>query len=299
MEGKRVSSDIKGPFVTIAMPFYNSEKYLEFAIKSVINQSYSNWELLLMDDGGTDNSRNIAEKYSCVDKRIRILSDGYNRGLVYRLNQSVSEAKGDYYARMDDDDIMVYSRIEKQVQFLENRKDVDVVGSDIYVIDTANKVFGKYQISNRTPRSVADIISSGGFVHPTVMGRTTWFKDNPYDARMLREEDQALWMMTVDKSSFHSMPEPLLFYRAIGMPVSKKSLKGLIGKANLCYYVLAKYHHKKRLAVKSFVVFLLKTMIYSIIGLLNLSDTLVRRRYKSMSDSERAHAKELICKSIK
>ena len=96
-------------FVTIAIPFYNSECFLADAIQSVVNQTYINWELLLMDDNGTDGSRKIAEKFAAKDKRIRLVSDNENHGLPSRLNESVELAKGEIYVRMDDDDIMVAS----------------------------------------------------------------------------------------------------------------------------------------------------------------------------------------------
>ena len=102
--------------VTIGLPFYNDRLTLELAIKSIFAQTYKNWELILVDDGSTDGSLNIAKKIT--DKRVRIISDEKNKGLIFRLNQIASLAKGKYLARMDADDLMQPTRIEKQVEFL-------------------------------------------------------------------------------------------------------------------------------------------------------------------------------------
>ena len=80
--------------VTIAIPIYNAESYLSFAIQSVVNQTYKNWELLLMEDGSTDSSVEIARLYAEKDERIRVIEDGVNRGLIYRLNESIKMANG-------------------------------------------------------------------------------------------------------------------------------------------------------------------------------------------------------------
>ena len=89
------------PLVTIAIPIYNAEKFLQYAVQSVLNQTYTNWELLLMEDGSTDSTLPICCEYVKRDKRISLIRDGINRGLIYRLNESIQLAKGKYYARMD------------------------------------------------------------------------------------------------------------------------------------------------------------------------------------------------------
>lgn len=130
------------PLVTIAIPFYNCDQFLDMAICSVINQSYSNWELLLINDGSTDKSLEIALKYK--DPRIKLISDGSNKGLIYRLNQSIVLAHGYFYARMDADDIMHPKRIECQVEYMINNPQIDVLGTSYYSINSDNNIM--YQI---------------------------------------------------------------------------------------------------------------------------------------------------------
>lgn len=192
--------------VTIAIPIYNAEKFLDFAILSVLNQTYKNWELLLMEDGSIDHSEEISQKYATLDPRIRIVSDGANKGLICRLNQSISLAKGKYYARMDADDIMAIDRIEKQVAFMETNQDTDVIGSSTMLIDESNNILGSRSMDG----------NSSGFIHPSVFGKTEWFLNNQYRADAYRVEDQDLWYRTQTNSKFVNLPEPLMFYRAFG-----------------------------------------------------------------------------------
>lgn len=198
--------------VTIAIPIYNAESYLSFAIQSVVNQTYKNWELLLMEDGSTDSSVEIARQYAEKDERIRVVEDGVNRGLIYRLNESIKMANGKYYARMDADDIMTVDRIEKELLYLQEHPEVDVVGSSIMTIDNKSNIIG----------SGYNFGKVASFIHPTVMGKTEWFRANPYAEWALRAEDTELWLRTCSKSCFHAIGEPLLFYREFGVPTFKK-----------------------------------------------------------------------------
>ena len=129
-------------FVTIAIPVYNGESYLRDAIQSVVNQTFQDWELYLVNDGSTDGSLAIMQEYALRDIRIKVIDDGQNKGLVTRLNQSIEIAVGKYYARMDADDIMYITRIEEQVKFLESHPDVDVLGTSIMIIDNNNNIMG-------------------------------------------------------------------------------------------------------------------------------------------------------------
>ena len=101
------------PLVTIAIPFYNAEKYIKYTILSIINQTYKRWILYLIDDGGKDCSLKICQDAAAKDGRIKVIRDDHNNGLAARLNESVLMTKGDYYARMDADDIMDYDRIKR------------------------------------------------------------------------------------------------------------------------------------------------------------------------------------------
>ena len=185
-----------------------------------------------MEDGSTDESASIAKRMAEIDHRIQYISDKTNRGLVYRLNQSVSLAKGEYYARMDADDIMAVTRIEKEVSYLINNPNIDVLGSSAMLIDENNVINGSQDMGG-----VGDF-----FIHPSVMGRTTWFKSNPYDAKAFRIEDKDLWLRTHNSSQFFNIQEPLLFYRAFAN-VDLSHLLASNKRQRLLFKQYKKYNH--------------------------------------------------------
>ena len=203
--------------VTIAIPAYNCQEYIDYAVQSVINQTYKNWELLLLDDGSTDGTLQKLKAYE-TDDRISIISDGQNRGLIYRLNQSINLAHGRYYARMDADDIMLIHRIQSQIDFLTKNPTVDVVGSCAYTIDGHNNIkeLIEYPLSP-TPKP-----NQLCFLHPSVMGRIDWFRRNRYNQLFNRMEDVELWFRAANNSTYKNLDIPLMFYRESGMPLAKK-----------------------------------------------------------------------------
>jgi len=207
-----IKEEDKNIKVTIAVPIYNARSFLQDAIQSVLNQTYKNWVLYLINDGSTDGSLSVIQEFAAKDSRICVVNDGQNRGLIFRLNQSISLCKTKYYARMDADDIMCQSRIEEQVRFLEAHPDVDVCGTSIMTIDSDNNIIGSGLSEGKV----------SGFVHPTVMGKTSWFKANPYADWALRAEDFELWSRTAKYSNFYAIGKPLLFYREFGVPTFKK-----------------------------------------------------------------------------
>ena len=280
--------------VTIGIPFYNCEKYLAYAIQSVINQSYENWELILLDDGSTDSSLNIANSF--IDKRISVISDGTNKGLIHRLNQITVMAKGKYYARMDADDIMQVERIARQVSFLNSHLEVDLVGSSYFSIDSQNQILGRTDI-NPSPKTVESILEKGCFAHPSLMGHLTWFKKNKYDIAWERMEDFELWMRTVSTSNFVNISEPLLFYRNVGIPSIKKYIKSNLGIIKLLQY-RKKYSISIRASIYYTSIYLFKISVYLLFFCAGKIDFLLKKRSHSITENEKQTAEEMLLKSI-
>lgn len=206
--------------VTIGLPVYNSEKYISNTIISILNQSSKDWICIIIDDGSTDNSVEVIEKLIKGDSRFKLIADGKNLGLSSRLNQISSLSQTPYLARMDADDIMTDNRILIQLDFLKNSRSVDVVGSSAYIIDTANEICGFRK--GQTRFDTWNALRQSLFIHPTVMGRTQWFKENPYSNKIRRSEDYELWSRTVHFSNFSYINEPLLFYREVGLKHGNK-----------------------------------------------------------------------------
>lgn len=199
----------KNPLVTIGMPMYNSEKFITQAIISTLQQTFTDFELIITDDGSTDRSIELVKSFE--DPRIKLLSDGTNKGISYRLNQQVDMATGKYYLRMDSDDIMFPNRIEEQVKYLEAHPELDVVGTSAVIIDNENKIIGYRETS--VPKDEKEAIKVNVFIHPTVCGKLSWFKNLPYNGKFNGSEDFDVWLRGYPYSKYFVSKEPLLFYR--------------------------------------------------------------------------------------
>ena len=255
--------------VTIGLPFYNAEKYLALAIESVLQQTYTDWELLLLDDGSTDNSLSIAQSYAQKDSRIKVISDGKNKNLATRLNELPSLAQGLYLARMDADDIMHPARIKRQLAVLETHPEIDVLGTNAYIINDENAVIGtRYPLT--TENTLTRVKS---FIHPTIIAKKQWFLENPYDTKALRMEDAELWYRTHSKYHFVRLNEPLLFYREVGNNYYKKYFLAQQSKA----YVFSKYPNESYWK-QYFKTNFLKGIVYRIAHIFGMEQWLVNRR---------------------
>jgi glycosyltransferase involved in cell wall biosynthesis len=202
---------MSAPLVSIAMPFYNAECTIAASIRSILLQSYSNWELLLCDDGSTDGAREVIRAFG--DPRIILWGDRRRLELGARLNESIARARGDYIARMDADDIAYPQRLEKQLHFLEAHPDVDLTGGWAVLFGDAGAPIGR----RADPAAHGDIarwpLYSFKLIHPTFMAKTSWFRRYGYRADALRCEDHDLLYRACAHSRFANLPEIVLGYR--------------------------------------------------------------------------------------
>ncbi len=200
------------PLVSIALPAFNGEKVLGDAIASILLQTYQNWELLLIDDGSSDRTVAVAREFN--DPRIRVFSDGANRGLPARLNEAIDRSSGKYFARMDQDDICFPERLQKQVEYLEAHFDVDLLGTRAMTFVSPWRAVGLFPF-RQTHEGICRRPWSGFYLpHPTWMGRLGWFRKHRYAIpEVRRAEDHELLLRTYSTSRFACLPEILFAYR--------------------------------------------------------------------------------------
>lgn len=196
--------------LSVLMPAYNSEKYIEEAINSVLHQTFSDFEFLIIDDGSTDNTIDVILKFS--DSRIRLIRNEENRGLIYSLNVGLEEAKGKYVARMDADDICYQTRFEKQIKFMDNHPEISVLG-------TAHRVLGT-EIEVHHPKFDEEIklqmFRKSAHTHPTIMIRQLDLLNHNlfYKEEYRFAEDYGLWAEVAGKGlQLANLEEVLLDYR--------------------------------------------------------------------------------------
>jgi glycosyltransferase involved in cell wall biosynthesis len=200
--------DMTIQLVTVGLPFFNPGGRLRDAIRSVFAQSIADWELILVDDGSTDSSTEIARRVD--DRRVTLLCDGRNVSQPVRRNQIARLARARYLAWLDADDMMHPDRLLRQTSYMEANPLVDVVGTGVFVMDDQGRVVGK-----RFPRMSPGIscdTSRPIFIHPTVMAKAEWFRQNPYDETLVRAQDLELWLRTAAEARFHNLAEPLVYY---------------------------------------------------------------------------------------
>jgi glycosyltransferase involved in cell wall biosynthesis len=198
------------PLITVAMPVYNAGPHLSKALRSVLAQSYRNWELLLIDDGSTDDAIEQA-RLLLTDPRIKVLVDEQNRGITARLNQAIDLAKGQFFARMDQDDICYPQRFARQVEWLLENPNLDLVAVRAITISPDGHAVGYFPFRKSHKEITAMPWNGFYFPHPTWMGRTHWFRKYRYSTRLC--EDQGLLLRSYTSSTFATIPEILFAYR--------------------------------------------------------------------------------------
>lgn len=205
------------PLVSVILPVYNAERFLRQAIESVLNQTYSNLELVIVNDCSKDSSLEIINELAKLDSRIRVESNSENLKLSKTLNRAISLSNGKYLARMDADDISDPTRIEKQVRLLEQNQDVVVLGCDILIIDEENNKIGSRKYYGIDSEIRKRIFFFSPFCHPAIMIRRTAIDSaGMYDDYFNPAEDYELYFRLGVVGRFMNINEPLFFYRIVG-----------------------------------------------------------------------------------
>lgn len=218
------------PLVSVIIPCYNVERYAEKAIRSIMNQTYMNIEIICINDGSTDGTLSILKKLKAEDNRITIIDNDVNLKLIKSLNLAISSAKGEYIARMDADDISMPTRIEKQLQFLIDNK-IDLCCTYTKIITDKGKFFTCSPSFVTQPMSILWVsMFDSPMVHPGIMGKSLLFKKFSYqdipEAYVI--EDYYLWcIMLQNKVKMGVCPQFLLHYRRNpnGESVSKQKIQ--------------------------------------------------------------------------
>ena len=198
------------PRITVLMPVYNAEKYLRSAIDSILAQTYRDFELLIIDDGSTDGSRDIVAGYA--DSRIRRVENGQNRGLIATLNRGLDLARGEYIARMDADDVSLPERFERQVDFLEAHPEIGACGTWF------EKVTERGSTTLRMPDSPGLIrlflLFDNPFLHSSMMLRRRLLEEHGlrFDPAYPHSEDFDLWVRCSALTELVNLPEVLVRY---------------------------------------------------------------------------------------
>lgn len=244
------------PIISVAMPVYNGREYLRLAVLSVIKQTFQDWELLIIDDGSTDDS--ISSISDILDPRIRVFRDGINKGLSVRLNEAIDLAKGRYFARMDQDDVSYPERLFSQVDILKTKPLIDLVSVRSIKIDEENLFTGVFPYALNHDGICKSPWSGFYFPHPTWVGRIEWFRKYGYKIPgPYFSEDQELLLRSYNQSNFYTVDEILFAYRIRSKLKLGKLIKtrATMFKFQFIHFIKLK---KFNLMIMSFLIFLVK-----------------------------------------
>lgn len=209
------------PLVSVIIPCYNAEKFVEAAVRSIMLQSYSNLEIIVINDCSTDSTFNILKKLSAEDSRIKLLMNEKNFGLVSTLNKGISVSNGKYIARMDADDISHVNRISIQVKYLESHEAVAMCGGNYILIDEQGREKGRLKYPKGDENIKAELLFYCPFCHPTVMMRRNVLNEiGLYNEGLVPAEDYELWIRIAEKFPLENLPDFLLYYRWHGNNVT-------------------------------------------------------------------------------
>ena len=266
------------PLLTIGLPVYNARPYLEDTLRSIFAQTFQDWELVIFDDGSTDGSGAFLERVK--DPRIRMLGSKRNRGLAAALNLINDEARGQYIARMDADDVMHPERMSRQFAFLERCPEVDVLGCSLVSVGRHGEPRGARVFPAGHEAITQASIAGPRLCHATVMARTSWWRRFRYREQNRGCEDLELWMAAQSSSRFANLPDLLYYYREYSSFSLPKYVLNRARSAGLAWHVRDRGMAR---AAADIAGHMARAGLYVIATGLGLRDQLIARRSEPLS----------------
>jgi glycosyltransferase involved in cell wall biosynthesis len=214
------------PSVTVLLPAYNAESYIESAVQSVLNQTFKDFEFIIVNDGSTDGTLQILQRLAAKDPRIVLLSRP-NTGYVLALNEGLAKARGEFIARMDADDLCLPTRLEKQVAYFRASPACVLLGTNVVQMDQSGMVIGPMlDIALGHAAIDAALLRRGWpIVHPSVMMRTSAVRAvGGYLVELCPNEDHDLFLKLGEVGQLENLPEVLLQYRKHDASESAKKI---------------------------------------------------------------------------
>ena len=211
---------LKVPAISVLLPVYNAEAFLAEAIESILQQTFRDFELIIINDGSTDASSEVIKQFK--DERI-IIIEQHNQGLAASLNKGLKIAKGNYIARQDNDDISLPERFEKQFNFLEAHPELALLGTAAVIVDEHNKETGRvHQHPSSSAALKYFLLFDNPFVHSSVMFRRSLISQTgPYYCGQDYFEDYHLWSSMARLAAIGNLPDFLIRYREVSSGMSK------------------------------------------------------------------------------
>jgi len=279
------------PLISVIMPVYNGEKFIRETIDSILNQTYQNFELIIVNDGSVDSTQQII--YGYEDKRIRLLNLTSNQGVANARNMGVDFSKGEFIAFIDSDDLYDLNKLQTQLDFLTCNPSVDVCSGYFVVLENERKILIKNPL---TDQAIKEHFFTGNCIsQPNVMGKAEVFKKFRYDSTLLVSEDYDLWTrMATSGIVFANLPISLMKYRMHPAQISKANStlldiksKTVCAKYTLDYLnsnIITEYSKAEELSLANFRKFIaeLSTVCNIKSKNINMFRPLIALQYKKL-----------------
>lgn len=210
--------------ISVIMPVFNEERFVGLAIKSILNQTESSFEFIIIDDGSSDKTVTMINGFG--DRRIRLIKNHQHQGLTKCLNQGLKMAKGKFISRMDADDVSLPTRLREQVNFLEKNRDYGLCGTWVNLINEKGEIIGRRKYPSESKEISKVILRYNPVVHPTLMVRREVLQTlGFYDESLDGAEDYDLVLRIGQKYKMANIPKRLLNYRIRPQAVSLSAMK--------------------------------------------------------------------------
>lgn len=256
------------PIVSIIMPAFNGARYLRDSIGSVLTQGFTDWELIIVNDASTDQTENIIREFAKVDSRIVYLKNETNQKLQRSLNRGLDASRGEFIARLDDDDVwMSPDKLSLQIRYMHEHRYCVLVGTWVVFINKHGHEIGKYQriVDDATIRST--LLRSNQFTHSSVLFRRDALEraGGHYDPALWYAEDLDLWLRLGEFGLFANIPEYVTGYRLTGHNVSTvKRQSQLYEVLKLIRKYSIRYPRSKRALAYTWIKMILNAVTFSV-----------------------------------
>ena len=200
--------------ITVLMSVYNDLPYLQGAIESILNQTFTNFEFLIFDDASTDGSNEVLQEYARQDSRIKLITNHLNRGLGFNLAEGVQIARSPWIARMDADDIALTNRLELQLNYVQAHPDISILGGCAIDIDSQDRFISERKVPTNH-QQIRKLIWTNPFIHGTVLlNKASILKVGSYSRQLSKRQDYDLWFRCAKAGlKFANLSQPLIKYR--------------------------------------------------------------------------------------
>jgi len=243
------------PKVSVIMSVYNGETFLNDAIESILRQTFSDFEFIIVNDKSTDNTENILREYIKRDERIKIIQNSENIGLTKSLNKAIKQSKGTYIARMDADDVSEPERLEKQIRFMGNNLNIVLCGTLGWIIDDKGEKIKEKNLKTSYADIKKSLLFNNQFIHSSLFIRKDILdKEGFYDESFQKSQDYELILRLASKYQVANLPDRLIEWRMNTNSLSWSNKEQELSAIRARWRAITRYNYPKLIGLFNIII---------------------------------------------